>query len=284
MPTLKWHLENLPWKEKISFLFRYVLDPWVFACWVILFVVGMVASNIYWNVFTNSGVSIIFSNFAVPWFFSPEIAEDQSGQIEKFLYLNIYTTVKIFIYGGLLLTFIKIRPEKRIRRCNSYVILFIVFFIVWLLERSSFLLLEDQSCADSDGLIFSPHFTPLGFAIPFIYSWVVAPLWEEITFRGLMFNWLQHRSAIFKIILTSMLFVYMHLVGTTGFVIPTVTSIFGSFAERIFFSWLPMGLLFGYAREKTGGILVPFILHSATNILIDIEAVLLLASGLCPAS
>lgn len=279
-----WRSADLPWKEKASFLFRYVLDPWVFACWAVLFVVGEVTRNIYWNFFTLfDGESIVFHKFSVPWFFSNEIASDQRHQIESSVYDITYTGIKICIYGGLLFASIKIRPDAKKPQDRAYLTIVAAFVVLWFYQRSSIILSGDGNCANSNALIFSPYFTPLGFSIPFIYSWLVAPLWEEMTFRGLMFNWLQHRSGIFRVVLTSVLFAYVHLVGKTGLMFPTTASIFGSFAMPLLFSWLPMGLLFGYAREKTGGILVPFILHSATNMLIDIEAVLLLASGHCPA-
>jgi tetratricopeptide (TPR) repeat protein len=90
--------------------------------------------------------------------------------------------------------------------------------------------------------------TPNGRWITFVAVAFVGPAVEEILFRGLLFgaieNWL---SSSWTIVLTAMVFSLIHL-------------------QAIYFAPIfVIGLVLGWARHKSGGLTLPFLLHSITN-------------------
>lgn len=110
------------------------------------------------------------------------------------------------------------------------------------------------------GMIMAPWFNAiieerswLGFsAVSF-----VAPLTEEILFRGLLFGAIGKRlSAWWTIVVTAAIFAVVHM---------QVTYFIPVFA---------VGLLLGWARHKSGGLALPVILHCVNNSLALIVAML----------
>ena len=81
---------------------------------------------------------------------------------------------------------------------------------------------------------------------------IFAPIFEELVFRGLMFDGLKEKFGTgFAIFIPALLFALAHL-GQYGFWI-------------CFLMVMPMGLLFGYARLQSKTLTLPIILHALNN-------------------
>lgn len=79
---------------------------------------------------------------------------------------------------------------------------------------------------------------------------VVAPIFEEILFRGKLYNWLHVScSPLIAILLSSMIFGIVHL------------------EPIVLISGVTSGVLFGYAYLRTRSIIAPILLHMCNNAL-----------------
>lgn len=85
----------------------------------------------------------------------------------------------------------------------------------------------------------------------FITGGILAPLLEELFFRGILYNYLKRWGVIVAVIFSTAAFAAIH---STGSSIP-VTQIVG-------------GLVFALSYEKEKSLLVPIIIHSSGNIAI----------------
>lgn len=95
--------------------------------------------------------------------------------------------------------------------------------------------------------------TPMGFLALAISAAFVAPIWEEITFRGLLWGGLQKLmgSPLVSLILTSFLFAAIHAQG------PALWAILGA-----------ISVVSGLAYRVTGSIVPSIVLHAIHNFLI----------------
>ena len=89
-------------------------------------------------------------------------------------------------------------------------------------------------------------------------SVVLAPLGEEILFRGVLFTGLRNRIALHKAYLLSAL---------TFALIHNITGI-----NVLYFLWF--GLVMAWARHRTGGLLVLIALHALVNLAVFFRRVL----------
>jgi len=79
---------------------------------------------------------------------------------------------------------------------------------------------------------------------------LLAPVAEELLFRGLLFTRLrQTLGALATVSIAAFAFAAFHLEHGIGYVI----------------SMIPAGLFFGFAREHGGGVALPVLLHAAMN-------------------
>lgn len=79
---------------------------------------------------------------------------------------------------------------------------------------------------------------------------VLGPLFEELLLRGLLFGALRHLyDEHVSVAITAGVFALMHL----------------QYSLPIMLLILPMGIVLGYARSRSGSILVPVVLHMANN-------------------
>ena len=94
----------------------------------------------------------------------------------------------------------------------------------------------------------------------FISTVVLAPVAEELLHRGLIFGWLQEKSVLLGYILSSLLFASIHVVQYIGLYS----------AGHIFVAlvlYVPAGLCFSWAYQRSGSILAPIIIHAINNFL-----------------
>jgi CAAX protease family protein len=84
-------------------------------------------------------------------------------------------------------------------------------------------------------------------------SVLLAPLLEEIIFRGCAFRMWRHAAPgkYGTLLLTSLLFMLIHV---------------GQYSYPLLGLMFLLGMLLGIAREKTGSLLVPLIIHTLNNL------------------
>ncbi len=89
---------------------------------------------------------------------------------------------------------------------------------------------------------------------------VLAPVAEELLYRGLIFGWLREKNAILAYILSALIFASIHVVQYIG--LYSTAHIFVALVL-----YLPAGLSFAWAYQQSGTILAPIIIHAANNLL-----------------
>ncbi|UTC92425.1 CPBP family intramembrane glutamic endopeptidase [Treponema denticola] len=106
-----------------------------------------------------------------------------------------------------------------------------------------------------DILILEKSLRPCFEPFMFIATVIISPIFEEILYRGLMYNKLKEISnAFIGVLISSILFAFLHI-PKYGFGINT------------FFLFL-VGILLAYCYEKTNNIYVPILVHSINNFFI----------------
>ena len=88
---------------------------------------------------------------------------------------------------------------------------------------------------------------------------VLAPITEELLFRGLIFRGLYDRSPLVA-----------HLISTGLFSLIHITGYIGSYSPKLlilcFFQYLPAGYCLNFAYRRSGNILAPILMHGLTNL------------------
>lgn len=87
---------------------------------------------------------------------------------------------------------------------------------------------------------------------------LLAPVAEELMYRGLIFDSLYHRSPVGAFVLSTIVFAAIHVVGYIGLYRPTTLLL-------CFIQYIPSGLLLGWAYVRTGSIWAPILAHIAIN-------------------
>ncbi|MGI5113399.1 CPBP family intramembrane metalloprotease [Treponema denticola] len=106
-----------------------------------------------------------------------------------------------------------------------------------------------------DILILEKSLRPCFEPFMFIATVIISPIFEEILYRGLMYNKLKEISnAFIGVLISSILFALLHI-PKYGFGINT------------FFLFL-VGILLAYCYEKSNNIYVPILVHSINNFFI----------------
>lgn len=125
-----------------------------------------------------------------------------------------------------------------------------------LVEMLRVLFPPDRTVAGSNG---GPAISVLWAALAMApASLLLAPLGEEILFRGVLFPGLRARIVLWKALLLSALaFAFSH--SFSGI-------------EVVYFLWV--GLVLAWARHRTGGLLAPIVIHISINLYVFARTVL----------
>ena len=91
----------------------------------------------------------------------------------------------------------------------------------------------------------------LDIVLFFVVGVLVAPMAEEVFFRGILYGFFRRWGVSAALVLSTLLFVLPHL-GTSGL---PITQVIG-------------GVLFAVAYEKEGSLIVPIIIHASGNMAI----------------
>ena len=109
---------------------------------------------------------------------------------------------------------------------------------------------ENQALVE---LLISEHFVLMIFA-----SVILAPVFEELLFRGTVFAWLYEIHPLIAHVLSGLIFGFIHVMNAIlGGNIAEIAQVFGYF-------FMGVGLSFLY--EKTNNIYVPIITHALNNL------------------
>ena len=87
---------------------------------------------------------------------------------------------------------------------------------------------------------------------------LLAPVAEELMYRGLLFGSLHHRSPAGAFILSTIVFAAIHVVGYIGLYRPLILVL-------CFLQYIPAGLCLGWAYTRSGNIWAPILAHIAIN-------------------
>ena len=87
---------------------------------------------------------------------------------------------------------------------------------------------------------------------------LLAPVAEELMYRGLIFDALHHRSPAGAFFVTTVVFAAIHVVGYVGIYRPLVLLL-------CFVQYIPAGLCLGWAYTRSGNIWAPILAHIAIN-------------------
>ncbi len=102
------------------------------------------------------------------------------------------------------------------------------------------------------------HLGALGWGLLALSACVLAPLGEELLFRGLLLPWLRGwLPATASLVLSAAVFAALH-------------PFYGPYVGWIFF----LGLVLGYARVRSGGVTAPVLVHATINSVALVAAVL----------
>lgn len=272
---------TLPWRQWLA----SVADPFPLACWGVLFVLGAAAAWIMRAGLADAnGVPWPLSISPVPVLYSADASEAVRDLVSGRAFEIGYTLVKLALYAPLLLASRLLWPESRLGGSRPWTPVLLLALLALVMEFATVFLVPGWRCAVAQDRL-AWHDTTIAIAgviAGVLYPLLIGPLWEEVAFRGVMFNWLQHRSATFRIVFTAVLFAYSHVVGATGSMFPFAQMVSADYAGDLLFNWLPGGLLFGFARERSGGLALPLLLHMAMNAFFMAFGEVQLATGMCP--
>ncbi len=118
-------------------------------------------------------------------------------------------------------------------------------------------LLGGASTSENQAIISAVIRTsPVVMAITTIF---LAPILEELIFRGIIFSWLYEVHPVIAHLLTAFIFSFMHIMNAV---------LSGNSAEWLqIFSYFLMALVFSYLYEKRNNIFVPMITHVMNNLI-----------------
>lgn len=125
--------------------------------------------------------------------------------------------------------------------------------VKFLVERVSGVVHQDQTVVEL--VKNAPFGTPAFWTLFFVVT-IVAPVVEELLFRGFLQNWLRrYLSMPFAIAITSLLFAFMHYLPEQGYSNITIVS-----------SLFLFSCVLGWLMWRTGGLRAPMALHSLFNL------------------
>lgn len=203
---------------------------------------------------------------------------------EDSLFFSIFISIKIVVSLLVLFLLTKVLSatvSKRIAGGEWHAVTAV--FVLLILGISVQFLIFDTPCGDAneDAILRSAQITFAGLIVAAAPTLFLGPIFEELEIRGVIFKVLQNRTPWSRIVMSSIVFVYPHLVNRTGEFFPLE-----AFQDRVLilsslFIWFPLGLVLGYAREVSGGLRLPILLHMLFNIAFTFFGLFVVAWGLC---
>lgn len=127
----------------------------------------------------------------------------------------------------------------------------LTFGINWLIGylRPDFFNLNDNSIA---------QMVQQNYTLTAIGTVLLAPVAEEILYRGVIFGTLYHKSRLSAYLISTFIFAAVHLLGYITLYDPQSLLL-------CLLQYLPAGLCLGWAYARSGSILAPILMHIAIN-------------------
>ena len=95
----------------------------------------------------------------------------------------------------------------------------------------------------------------------FLGTVILAPVAEEVLHRGLVFGTLFQKNIALAYVLSALLFSTIHVVQYVGIYSP-------GYVVLALVQYLPAGLIFAWAYQRSGSIAAPILIHVANNFLV----------------
>ena len=125
----------------------------------------------------------------------------------------------------------------------------ILFAVVTLKLRPDFSNANDQNIMG----LFQEHPALLGLATVFL-----APVYEELLYRGLLFQGFQRKNRLLAYVLSAGVFSAIHVVGYIGLYDPLTLVL-------CYAQYLPAGIALAWTYEKSDTIVIPILMHIIIN-------------------
>lgn len=245
--------------------------------------IGYGSYRFAWFIVTFRAGTVDYEVFGLAYLLTG-LDEVAQASVEGALFGSIFVAIKLSLFAPLYylsLRFLGPAPAKLLPGSEWTAVA--VFAVAVLGETSTIFFVDATPCAVSDAqqILFSKSVTWLGLLVVYIVPLVLSPVLEEVQFRGLLYQLLRRRGALFRLLLTSALFCYVHLVNRTGSLLPyeLLTSLL--LQKEVAFNWLPGALVLGYAREVSGGISMPILMHVLYNVFFVVLGLFMVAVGTC---
>jgi membrane protease YdiL (CAAX protease family) len=88
----------------------------------------------------------------------------------------------------------------------------------------------------------------------------LAPVAEELFYRGLVFGWLREKNVTLAYILSALIFASLHVMQYIGIYSPLQVVV-------ALVRYLPAGIIFAWAYQYSGSIFAPILIHAVNNLL-----------------
>ena len=183
---------------------------------------------------------------------------DYNGTLVNVLYFTINFICCIAIFGSLLKNTLRTALANREKLFFSTAVGFGIYRAsVIALGLLIALLFPDFSNLNDSALVDILGKYPVLIVISTV---ILAPITEELLYRGLVFGWLQEKNVYLAYILSTLIFASIH-------VLQYVPQYGIGFALVALVQYLPAGLVFAWAYQHSGTIAAPILIHAANNFL-----------------
>ena len=180
------------------------------------------------------------------------------------IYLNLVCSLISFAFAVVLLKDFLIENIKKFKEELSTNILYSatigigMIYVVSIISNTIINLILGGSSNDSANQLLFESYLNKDLIFMFIQSVILAPVLEELLFRGLVFRSLRDKSKWLAIFASSFLFGFLHI----------YSALFaGDLSQLIYLlSYGGMGFAFSYAYEKRKTICVPILMHMINNL------------------
>ena len=172
------------------------------------------------------------------------------------LYMSINLLAAVLIFPRFLLSFFPVSGKKLLRILLVGAAFFVIYWLLNLclshlvvLIRPEFVNKNDQAVADM---------AEISYGLMFLGTVVLAPVTEEIFYRGLLLRGLYGRSPVAAWIVSVSVFGLIHVLGYLSVLSPLELLL-------SFLQYLPAGVCLAASYRLSGSLICPILIHAAIN-------------------
>ncbi len=215
----------------------------------------------YWGIWATIGFSILILTLfgisqLVVFIMIAFVSTSENASMLDGSVLSIAALISGIVCIGLILLIIKLRRGTDIADYLNIKIPKLKNIIIWTSILTVFITIGELlpryfEAFETD---FMAHAYKTAKSLPLLYLSVgiIGPVFEELFFRGFLFKGLERSKigGIGAVVVTSLIFAFIHT----------------QYNFAILLLLIPVGLILGFARLKTGNLVIPIILHAINNI------------------